>query len=284
MVEYDHVAHRFSLVAALADPALSRGAGEQAFGKNPSRLTSAVRTRHGRLRRAAHRRPERGGRSGRPCARRAARRRAGAKPASSAGARRRSGRRRCRAAAPGALGDALHAHRLASGARRTAPTVFSSTSKAPRICSAARRSCSPILSPGSNDFGLPARLAVADTPGTAWALSRFHAAPLTASCRRGTKPRPWRRFPIEALAALAGNPHGAAPARLQIRRRAPRQAARALCRALSPPSFSGVSTRRSAASTSRSSRIVAPPVYHSLRYLLEPIFTQDSDRRVAPAA
>ena len=33
MVEYDHVAHRFSLVAALADPALSRGAGEQAFGK-----------------------------------------------------------------------------------------------------------------------------------------------------------------------------------------------------------------------------------------------------------
>ena len=27
-------------------------------------------------------------------------------------------------------------------------------------------------------FGLPARLAVADTPGTAWALSRFHPAPL----------------------------------------------------------------------------------------------------------
>ena len=33
MVEYDHVANRFSLAAALADPALSRGAGEQAFGK-----------------------------------------------------------------------------------------------------------------------------------------------------------------------------------------------------------------------------------------------------------
>ncbi len=31
MVEYDHVAHRFSLAAALADPARSRGAGEQAF-------------------------------------------------------------------------------------------------------------------------------------------------------------------------------------------------------------------------------------------------------------
>ena len=29
MVEYDHVAHRFSLAAALADPAFSRGAGER---------------------------------------------------------------------------------------------------------------------------------------------------------------------------------------------------------------------------------------------------------------
>jgi protein ImuA len=33
MVEYDHVAHRFSLAAALADPALSRGAGAEAVGK-----------------------------------------------------------------------------------------------------------------------------------------------------------------------------------------------------------------------------------------------------------
>jgi hypothetical protein len=33
MVEYDHVAHRFSLAAALADPAFSRGAGEEAIGK-----------------------------------------------------------------------------------------------------------------------------------------------------------------------------------------------------------------------------------------------------------
>jgi len=31
MVGYDHVAHRFSLAAALADPAFSRGAGEKAF-------------------------------------------------------------------------------------------------------------------------------------------------------------------------------------------------------------------------------------------------------------
>jgi protein ImuA len=33
IVEYDHVAHRFSLAAALADPALSRGAGAEAVGK-----------------------------------------------------------------------------------------------------------------------------------------------------------------------------------------------------------------------------------------------------------
>jgi protein ImuA len=31
IVEYDHVAHRFSLAAALADPARSRGAGEKVF-------------------------------------------------------------------------------------------------------------------------------------------------------------------------------------------------------------------------------------------------------------
>ena len=33
VVEYDHVAHRFSLAAALADPALSRGAGDGAAGQ-----------------------------------------------------------------------------------------------------------------------------------------------------------------------------------------------------------------------------------------------------------
>ena len=31
LVEYDHVAHRFSLAAALADPAVSRGTGEKTF-------------------------------------------------------------------------------------------------------------------------------------------------------------------------------------------------------------------------------------------------------------
>ena len=39
VVEYDHVAHRFSLAAALADPALSRGAGDQSLQASRSILT-----------------------------------------------------------------------------------------------------------------------------------------------------------------------------------------------------------------------------------------------------
>ena len=39
VVEYDHVAHRFSLAAALADPARARDAGEEAIRKTRSSLT-----------------------------------------------------------------------------------------------------------------------------------------------------------------------------------------------------------------------------------------------------
>src|SRR5271170_270479 len=48
------------------------------------------------------------------------------------------------------------------------------------------------------NFGLPARLAVADTPGTAWALSRFHSAPspVLPSGQEATALAP---LPIEAL-------------------------------------------------------------------------------------
>ena len=159
-----------------------------------------------------------------------------------------------------------------------APMVFSSTSKARRICSAAKTSSSPISAARLNHFGLPARLAVAATPGAAWALSRFHRSPLfvlpsgeEAAALDGPSDR--------SFAAFAGNPHRAAPARLQNRRRADRTSrARRLPRVSLPNSCAG-STRRSAASTSRSCPIVAPPVYHSLHYLLEPIFTAAGDRR-----
>src|SRR4029077_15604389 len=75
VVEYDHVAHRFSLAAALADCSRARGAGEksikQAGGSGPS-------VRPGRCRRGrpAHCRPERGGGDRGPCDRRPVGRRA----------------------------------------------------------------------------------------------------------------------------------------------------------------------------------------------------------------
>ena len=156
-----------------------------------------------------------------------------AKAGGSAGAPRRSRRRRCRPAAPGAVGDALYAGRLAPGTRRTAPTVSSSTSPAPRICSAAKRNCSPICR---------TRLARLRPAGAA--CHRRYAGrglgPVATSIARATVVLPSGQesealapLPIEALRLVAGHPHDAAPARLQARRRAHRQAARALCRALS---------------------------------------------------
>src|SRR5439155_3922562 len=49
-----------------------------------------------------------------------------------------------------------------------------------------------------NCFGLPARLAIADTPGTAWALSRFHAMP-SAVLTSGQEAEALAPLPIEAL-------------------------------------------------------------------------------------
>src|SRR6202023_3670705 len=48
------------------------------------------------------------------------------------------------------------------------------------------------------NFGLPARLAVADTPGAAWALSRFHKTPaLVLPC--GQEAAALAPLPIAAL-------------------------------------------------------------------------------------
>ena len=49
-----------------------------------------------------------------------------------------------------------------------------------------------------NNFGLPARLAVADTPGTAWALARFHAAP-SPVLSSGREAEALAPLPVEAL-------------------------------------------------------------------------------------
>ena len=101
-----------------------------------------------------------------------------------------------------------------------------------------------------NHFGLPARLAVADTAGAAWALSRFHpSASRCAAVRAGG--RGARSLAGRGAAAVARYAHDAAAARLQARRRADRTSrARRLLRAFRP-SCCCVSTRRSAVHPSR---------------------------------
>jgi protein ImuB len=124
------------------------------------------------------------------------------------------------------------------------------------------------------NFGLPARLAVTDTPGAAWALSHFHAAPCTI-LPAGEEAAALAPFPIEALrlssgtsatlrrlgfktvGALLGQPRAPFAARF------PAELLRRLDQALGRVDEPLVP-------------IVPPPVYHSLRYLLEPIITQES--------
>jgi protein ImuB len=124
------------------------------------------------------------------------------------------------------------------------------------------------------NFGLPARLAVAATPGAAWALSHFHEAPLfvlppgheasaladlpVAALRLAPEIRNLlRRLGFKSVGALIDKPRAPFAARFaaQLLRRLD-QALGLLDEPLKP--------------------IVAPPVYHSLHYLLEPIVTQDA--------
>lgn len=123
-------------------------------------------------------------------------------------------------------------------------------------------------------FGLQARLAIAGTPGAAWALSRYHAVNgfIIAGGQEAEALGP---LPIEALRLSAST-------RVMLRRlgfkrvrtlidqeRAPFAARfekelltrfdQALGHAAEPLRF-----------------IVSPPLYHSTRYLMEPIWTQDA--------
>lgn len=135
------------------------------------------------------------------------------------------------------------------------------------------------LSQRLDRFGLPARLAVADHAGTAWALSRFHPA-RTMILPSGQETKALAPLPIEALrlspdtrttlrrlgfkrvGALIDKPR--APFAARFERELLLRLDQALGRACEPLTF-----------------IVAPPVYHSLRYLLEPIATQDAVVAVA---
>src|ERR1700691_486072 len=124
------------------------------------------------------------------------------------------------------------------------------------------------------NFGLPARIAIAETPGAAWALSRFHAA-RNCILPSGREAEALTPLPVEALRL---SPETCATLRrlgfktvgaLLDQPRAPfaaRFPAELLCRidqALGRIEEPLVP-------------IIAPPVYHSLRYLIEPIITQEA--------
>ncbi len=124
------------------------------------------------------------------------------------------------------------------------------------------------------NFGLPARIAVADTAGAAWALSRFQRSPLfvlpsgeeavalsplpIAALRLAPETRATlRRLGFKTVGALLDKPRAPFAARFPIALL--RRIDQVLGRVDEPlvP-------------------IIAPPVYHALRYLIEPVFTQQA--------
>ena len=122
-------------------------------------------------------------------------------------------------------------------------------------------------------FGLPARLAVAATAGAAWALARFRQA--TTILPAGEERAALAPLPIEALrlapetratlrrlgfrrvGALIDNPR--APFAARFERELLRRIDQALGCVGEPLTF-----------------ILPPPVYHSLRYLMEPVAAQEA--------
>ena len=136
------------------------------------------------------------------------------------------------------------------------------------------------------NFGLPARLAVADTPGMAWALARFASAPSSFLPRpagednyvilpSGEEAQALAPLPVEALRL--------SPDTCRTLRRLGFKTVGALLdkpRAPFAARFPAELLRRIDQALGRIEEplkpIVAPPVYHTLRYLLEPIFTQDA--------
>ncbi|MCZ7658951.1 MAG: DNA polymerase Y family protein [Xanthobacteraceae bacterium] len=119
-------------------------------------------------------------------------------------------------------------------------------------------------------FGLTAKLAIAETPGAAWALARFAPgrridaaetsaalAPLPIEALRltGETRAMLRRLGFKRVGALAGAPR--APFAARFERELLKRLDQALGRAAEPLR-----------------PVVPPPVYHSLRYLMEPVTTQ----------
>jgi protein ImuB len=118
-------------------------------------------------------------------------------------------------------------------------------------------------------FGLPAWLAIADTPGMAWALSHFDAA-AQSILPAGGEAAALSAMPIEAL-RLSGE------TRVLLRRLGFKSVGALLDKPRAPfaARFSDELLRRLDQALGRRDEplipVTAPPVYHSLNYLLEPI-------------
>ena len=123
-------------------------------------------------------------------------------------------------------------------------------------------------------FGLPARLAVADTPGAAWALSHFHQAPLVV-LPSGRQAAALETLPIAALRLSPETRNG-------LRRLGFKTVGSLIDKPRAPfaARFAAELLRRLDQALGRSDEplipIVAPPLYHSLNYLLEPIVTAEA--------
>jgi protein ImuB len=125
-----------------------------------------------------------------------------------------------------------------------------------------------------NRFGLPARLAIAATPGMAWALSHFNAAPQSI-LPSGDEADAIAAMPIEAL-RLSGE------SRAVLRRLGFKSVATLMDKPRAPLAarFADELLRRLDQALGRIDEplipVTAPSVYHSLNYLLEPIISQQA--------
>jgi protein ImuB len=124
------------------------------------------------------------------------------------------------------------------------------------------------------NFGLAVRLAVAGTPGAAWAASRFHAAGLSV-VPSGAEAEALAPLPIEAL-RLTGE------TRITLRRLGFKTIGALIDKPRAPfaARFAAELLRRLDQALGRVEEplvpIVEPPVYHSLHYLMEPIVTAEA--------
>jgi protein ImuB len=125
-----------------------------------------------------------------------------------------------------------------------------------------------------DQFGLPARLAVADTPGMAWALSHFDLAPQSILSAGGDAAA-LSAMPIEALRLSVET-------RALLRRLGFKSVGALLDRPRAPfaARFADELLRRLDQALGRRDEplipVTAPPIYHSLNYLLEPIVSHQA--------